>query len=215
MKIIRNLTAVATMAAALTFAVQARADVISFYLATAEGSTTTTPTMGGSPAPDPQVEVIVDELTNTTATVEFLFGTHVPAPVGINVDGTFDVTGITNSGTGNGHSLPCTDPGTCSGGNTSHAGSFNFETSAVTADSITIDLLATGSTTWADAADVLIANVDGWEAADNMASNPQDLGYYATTPLPAALPLFTSGLGALGFLGWRRKRKNAAALAAA
>ena len=36
-----------------------------------------------------------------------------------------------------------------------------------------------------------------------------------TTPLPAALPLFATGLGALGVLGWRRKRKNAAALAAA
>ena len=35
----------------------------------------------------------------------------------------------------------------------------------------------------------------------------------ASTPLPAALPLFASGLGALGFLGWRR-RKKAAALAA-
>ncbi|MGH9562044.1 MAG: PEP-CTERM sorting domain-containing protein [Terracidiphilus sp.] len=34
-----------------------------------------------------------------------------------------------------------------------------------------------------------------------------------STPLPAALPLFASGLGALGLLGWRRKRK-AAALAA-
>jgi hypothetical protein len=36
-----------------------------------------------------------------------------------------------------------------------------------------------------------------------------------TTPLPAALPLFASGLGALGLLARRRKRKNAAALAAA
>jgi hypothetical protein len=26
------------------------------------------------------------------------------------------------------------------------------------------------------------------------------------TPLPAALPLFATGLGALGLLGWRRKR---------
>jgi hypothetical protein len=34
------------------------------------------------------------------------------------------------------------------------------------------------------------------------------------TPLPAALPLFATGLGALGLLGWRRKRK-ASALAAA
>src|SRR5262249_7994177 len=30
------------------------------------------------------------------------------------------------------------------------------------------------------------------------------------TPLPAALPLFATGLGALGFLGWRRKRRQAA-----
>jgi hypothetical protein len=37
----------------------------------------------------------------------------------------------------------------------------------------------------------------------------------ATTPLPAALPLFATGLGAMGLLGWRRKRKNAAAIAAA
>jgi hypothetical protein len=34
------------------------------------------------------------------------------------------------------------------------------------------------------------------------------------TPLPAALPLFATGLGALGLLGWRRKRKDAAAIAA-
>lgn len=32
------------------------------------------------------------------------------------------------------------------------------------------------------------------------------------TPLPAALPLFATGLGALGLLGWRRKRKQAAEL---
>src|SRR5262249_36840902 len=28
------------------------------------------------------------------------------------------------------------------------------------------------------------------------------------TPIPAALPLFASGLGALGLLGWRRKRSQ-------
>ena len=32
----------------------------------------------------------------------------------------------------------------------------------------------------------------------------------SATPLPAALPLFATGLGALGLLGWRRKRKQAA-----
>lgn len=33
------------------------------------------------------------------------------------------------------------------------------------------------------------------------------------TPLPATLPLFSGGLGALGLLGWRRKRKASAASA--
>jgi hypothetical protein len=41
-----------------------------------------------------------------------------------------------------------------------------------------------------------------------------DTGLTAT-PLPAALPMFTAGLGMMGLLGWRRKRKSAAALAAA
>jgi hypothetical protein len=34
-----------------------------------------------------------------------------------------------------------------------------------------------------------------------------------TTPIPAALPLFATGLGAMGLLGWRRKRKAQAAAA--
>jgi hypothetical protein len=37
----------------------------------------------------------------------------------------------------------------------------------------------------------------------------------SATPLPAALPLFASGFGVMGLLGWRRKRKNSAAIAAA
>jgi hypothetical protein len=32
-------------------------------------------------------------------------------------------------------------------------------------------------------------------------------------PLPAALPLFATGLGVMGLLGWRRKRKDVAAIA--
>ena len=33
----------------------------------------------------------------------------------------------------------------------------------------------------------------------------------SATPLPAGLPLFTTGLGVLGLLGWRRKRRAVAA----
>jgi hypothetical protein len=36
-------------------------------------------------------------------------------------------------------------------------------------------------------------------------------GTLSSVPLPAALPLFATGLGALGLLGWRRKRKAQAA----
>jgi hypothetical protein len=40
-----------------------------------------------------------------------------------------------------------------------------------------------------------------------------EVGAAPAVPLPAALPLFATGLGALGLFGWRRKKK-AAALAA-
>jgi hypothetical protein len=54
----------------------------------------------------------------------------------------------------------------------------------------------------------------------NPLSEPTSVNFAATVtfdtapsavPLPSALPLFASGLGALGLLGWRRKRKAQAA----
>jgi hypothetical protein len=44
--------------------------------------------------------------------------------------------------------------------------------------------------------------------------NPVFTGTVSATPLPAALPLFSAGLGLMGLFGWRRKRKNTAAIAA-
>jgi hypothetical protein len=219
MKVYRNLTAMAVMAAALTIAAQAHANSVIFFLTTLEGPTTTTPTNGvGMPAPNPQVEVIVSTWTDSThttlatgssmfATVEFerSSGTF-SAPVGINVNTSipFDVTGVVGSLTAGAD--PCGFGLTaCTGGGTSHAGSFNVETSANNSGTITIDLAAANSKTWADASLVLAPNSDGWEAADNMAGSPQGLG--VVTPIPAALPLFATGIGAIGLLGWRRKRK--------
>ena len=43
-------------------------------------------------------------------------------------------------------------------------------------------------------------------ALDNMTINEAT----SATPIPGALPLFAGGLGALGLLGWRRKKKVAA-----
>jgi hypothetical protein len=46
---------------------------------------------------------------------------------------------------------------------------------------------------------------------DPTASIPLNGTGVSPVPLPAALPLFATGLGALGLLGWRRKRKAQAA----
>jgi hypothetical protein len=48
--------------------------------------------------------------------------------------------------------------------------------------------------------------IDGKFTALN---GPADAPGLSTTPLPGALPLMVSGLGALGFVGWRRKKKTA------
>ena len=48
---------------------------------------------------------------------------------------------------------------------------------------------------------------------DNNANQTFDNFQISAVPLPAALPLFASGAGLLGFFGWRRKRKMAKAAA--
>lgn len=54
----------------------------------------------------------------------------------------------------------------------------------------------------------------GTDTGSRLVTGVCELGCPSTslseTPLPGALPLFASGLGALGLFGWRRKRKSAA-----
>jgi hypothetical protein len=52
-------------------------------------------------------------------------------------------------------------------------------------------------------------NYDPIVSSDNL-----QIAAVGTTPLPAALPLFASGLGAIGLFSWRRKRTNTAAIPA-
>jgi hypothetical protein len=58
------------------------------------------------------------------------------------------------------------------------------------------------------------------DATMYLSADLRALGYTATflsdvesVPLPAALPLFSTGVAALGLLGWRRRRKGAAVTA--
>jgi hypothetical protein len=64
---------------------------------------------------------------------------------------------------------------------------------------------ATGDANYAASGFATTGNNSLWfaSAADSSISN---------TPLPAALPLFATGLGGLGLLDWRRKRKSRVSL---
>ena len=86
-----------------------------------------------------------------------------------------------------------------------------FDTFTVLSDSfnnggIIASVSADGST--------LTLNWTGGLVAENV-TNTYAVSFAGTpptqTPLPGTLPLFASGLGALGLLGWRRKRKAQAA----
>ena len=56
---------------------------------------------------------------------------------------------------------------------------------------------------------------EGWRCQDGNLQIESVVVTSFETPLPAALPLFATGLGALGLLGWRRKRKVSATAIAA
>ena len=62
------------------------------------------------------------------------------------------------------------------------------------------------------AADILL-NINVQDYSNGGLILAADNAFINAVPLPAALPLFASGIGAMGLLGWRRKKK-AAALAA-
>jgi len=47
-----------------------------------------------------------------------------------------------------------------------------------------------------------------WCAGVNCNGDTGPVSSWSETPLPAALPLFATGIGGLGLLGWRRKRKT-------
>jgi hypothetical protein len=54
---------------------------------------------------------------------------------------------------------------------------------------------------------VFMSNLSGQWCAGGCAADFGTVSQWSETPLPAALPLFATGIGGLGLLGWRRKRK--------
>ena len=220
--IFRNLIAMAAVAFALTFAAQARADTINFFLNQPEGNPPPALLANSS-----SVEVIVTGTTGslgdyTGATVEFLapiiggVQQTIDNPALFNVKGTF---GSTFTVTGVGYTsvadfMTNTSPGTigccATSGNEDTFGTMNVESGSQSGKVVDLfTLTATGTNFWASAAAVLTPTTNfgswyghGFEAV----TAAQDAGLN-TTPLPAALPLFATGIGAIGLLGWRRKRK--------
>ncbi len=83
--------------------------------------------------------------------------------------------------------------------NTTVSGNFS-NTLTFTVDDFAglFNVTVSGAPIWFVVAGVTSGGTSGIMAADSVV-NP--------TPLPAALPLFASGLGALGIAGWRRRKK--------
>ena len=66
-----------------------------------------------------------------------------------------------------------------------------------------------------DTLNVSFYDAQDWDITPGISFAPGTLtGNQAATPLPATLPLLATGLGALGLLGWRKKRKVSAIAAA-
>jgi hypothetical protein len=215
MKIIRNLTAMAAVAATLTIASQARADTIDFFLT--QGECTGTCGAGTAPAPISNAladHVIVNLLTSTSATVQFIApsGSNIITPIHMNINDGGVLANVTATVSIAGGVLRFS-PGQAE----DHFGLMNTATGAVQAAIVTFNLTANNGFTWMTAASVLTPTTQDVGAAYGhgfmAATHEQFAGTFSPVPLPAALPLFATGLGALGLLGWRRKKK-APALAA-
>lgn len=96
----------------------------------------------------------------------------------------------------------------------------NFDGGGTISLAVTLDTLGDGpggiddfetvlfSSLWANLSSVKISAlpVGAYLSLDNITAN---INSVSAVPVPAALPLFGTGLALLGFMGWRRKRKAA------
>ncbi len=126
-------------------------------------------------------------------------------------------------GPGTGIPGPLFEPATSATGNLVSF-SLTFKSVHVFEGYVSDASLGTSTDTWDNATFTSLGLTPGtyewtWASANGSTDADQsftiDIVAPTTTPLPATLPLFASGLGALGLLGWRRKRKAQGAIAAA
>lgn len=183
--------------------------------------------------------VTVSLIDSTHAVIEFdaAAGVMFAAPngVGANVGGSFTLGAITAT-----NSILGATPTWVSGGNDNTFGSFTVraeDNSAYnnSATKVVVNITDTG-TPWASSLAVLtLNNYPAYVTAHIGVCNTNPCsateGSFTTTgfaagnalinttlsevPLPATFPLFATGIGVLGLLGWRRTRKSAAGLASA
>jgi hypothetical protein len=190
---VKKITLIAALALAIASS-GASANTLTF-----QGVTFSTTDLGGG-----QLKL---EITNATSATGDWAGIGFIGAFALNDIGTFTNATLTNW-TFEAGGL---NAGGCDGAGAGFA-CFHRTSLALTADMV-FDITFTGGTT-----DFSLPHLKVWfettSGGDKVGSLLSDAVGNGTpipsVPLPAALPLFASGLGALGLLGWRRKRKAAA-----
>jgi len=153
-------------------------------------------------------------LTFLDATDAIVVPGFMNPPIGLIVTGApstatdyFDPTGTTFSGPNNFGS----GFGTASSGSGDTVGLSALGMGIIVPSGYVSDTALSDSSTYALENFVLLGVTPGTYKWTWGTGADQSFTLEIGTPLPAALPLFATGLGGLGLLGWRRKRKADAA----